>query len=76
MGAKYRARYQQHFAHPVLHEQNLQHEELLACHPEQWAHLVKKHCIVNGKTYLEQAGFCKIQNHKNKKGWLCITAQK
>ena len=35
MGAKYRARYQQHFAHPVLHEQNLQHEELLACHPEQ-----------------------------------------
>ena len=41
MGTKYRARYQQHFAHPVLHEQNLQHEELLACHPEQWAHLVK-----------------------------------
>ena len=41
MGAKYRARYQQHFAHPVLHEQNLQHEELLACHPERWAHLVK-----------------------------------
>ena len=28
------------------------------------------------KTYLEQAGFCKIQSHKNKKGWLCITAQK
>ena len=28
------------------------------------------------KEYLEQAGFCKIQNHKNKKGWLCITAQK
>jgi len=24
-----------------FHEQNLQHEELLACHPEQWAHLVK-----------------------------------
>ena len=41
MGAKYRTRYQQHFAHPVLHEQNLQHEELLACHPEQWAQLVK-----------------------------------
>ena len=28
MGKKYRARYQRHFAHPVLHEQNLQHEEL------------------------------------------------
>ena len=41
MGKKYRARYQRHFAHPVIHEQNLQHEELLACYPEQWAHLVK-----------------------------------
>ena len=41
MGAKYRVRYQQHFAHPVLHEHDLQHEELLACHPAQWAHLVK-----------------------------------
>ena len=28
------------------------------------------------KAYLEQAGFCQIQSHKNKKGWLCITAQK
>ena len=28
---------------------NLWHEELLACHPVQWAHLVKKYCIVNGK---------------------------
>ena len=28
------------------------------------------------KEYLEQAGFCQIQSHKNKKGWLCITAQK
>jgi len=42
MGEKYRARYQQHFAHPVLHEQDMQHEELLACHPEQWARLVKE----------------------------------
>ena len=41
MGKTYRARYEQHFAHPVIHEQDLQHEELLACHPEQWAHLVK-----------------------------------
>ena len=42
MGEKYRARYQQYFAHPVLHEQDMQHEELLACHPEQWARLVKE----------------------------------
>ena len=41
MGEKYRARYERHFAYPILHEQNLQHEELLACHPEQWAQLVK-----------------------------------
>ena len=28
------------------------------------------------KGYLEKAGFCQIQSHKNKKGWLCVTAQK
>ena len=42
MGEKYRERYLQHFAHPVIHEQDMQHEELLACHPEQWAALVKE----------------------------------
>ena len=41
MGAKYRARYERHFAHPILHEQDLRHEELLACYPAQWAQLVK-----------------------------------
>lgn len=41
MGEKYRARYEQHFAHPILHEQDLQHEELLACYPDKWARLVK-----------------------------------
>ncbi len=45
MGEKYRERYERHFAHPVLHEQNLQHEELLACYPEKWAQLVKS--IIN-----------------------------
>ena len=47
MGEKYRARYEQHFADPVIHEQDLQHEELLACYPEQWAALVKQ--IAEGK---------------------------
>ena len=42
MGEQYRARYTQHFAHPILHEQDTQHEELLACHPQQWAELVKE----------------------------------
>lgn len=41
MGEKYRARYELHFARPIIHEQDMQHEELLACHPEQWAELVK-----------------------------------
>lgn len=41
MGEKYRARYEQHFAHPILHEQDLQHEEFLACYPDKWVKLVK-----------------------------------
>ena len=41
MGKKYRDRYKQHFVHPILHEQDLQHEELLACYPDKWARLVK-----------------------------------
>lgn len=45
MGEKYRDRYQQHFAHPILHEHNMQHEELLVCHPQQWAALVKEICL-------------------------------
>lgn len=45
MGEKYRARYAQHYAHPIIHEQDMQHEELLACHPEQWAALVKEICL-------------------------------
>ena len=42
MGEKYRARYARHFAKPMLHEQDMRHEELLACHPEEWAQLVKR----------------------------------
>lgn len=45
MGEKYRARYAQHYAHPIIHEQDMQHEELLACYPEQWATLVKEICL-------------------------------
>ena len=41
MGEKYRERYLRHFAHPVIHVQDMQHEELLACHPEDWAALVR-----------------------------------
>lgn len=45
MGEKYRARYLQHFAHPILHEHDLEHEELLVRYPEKWAALVKEICL-------------------------------
>lgn len=45
MGDQYRARYLQHFAHPILHERDLQHEELLVCRPAEWAELVKEICL-------------------------------
>ena len=47
MGEKYRERYERLFANPVIHEQDLQHEELLACYPERWVQLVKD--IMEGK---------------------------
>lgn len=31
----------------LLHEQDLQHEELLSCHPREWAELVGR--IMEGK---------------------------
>ena len=49
MGKKYRLRYLRHFDHPVIHEQDLRHEELLACYPEQWAALVKQIVMVGGQ---------------------------
>ena len=44
MGEKYRARYHRHFAHPVLHELDMQHEELLAEHPKEWVELIEDIC--------------------------------
>lgn len=49
MGEKYRARYLQHFARPVIHELDLQHEELLVRFPERWAALVRE-IITKGGT--------------------------
>ena len=45
----YRHCYLRHFDHPVIHEQELRHEELLACYPEQWAALVKQIVMVEDK---------------------------
>lgn len=45
MGEKYRARYLRHFAAPIIHEQDMQHEEFLVRYPERWAALVKEICL-------------------------------
>lgn len=50
MGEKYRARYLQHFARPVIHELDLQHEELLVRFPERWAALVREIITKGGTT--------------------------
>ena len=65
MGKKYRLRYLRHFDHPVIHEQKLRHEELLACYPERWAALVKQ--IVMG----ECAGLSLCQSIAEKRSIIC-----
>ena len=44
MGEQYEARYRQHFADPDIICHYLQHEELLACYPEQWVSEVENCC--------------------------------
>lgn len=45
MGAKYLARYQKHFRNPVIHRQDLRHEEFLGVYPQQWCNLVEEICF-------------------------------
>lgn len=45
MGEKYLHRYQKHFRNPVIHHFDMEHEELLVLHPEQWAKEVKAVCL-------------------------------
>lgn len=42
MGEEYLHRYQKHFANPVIHHFDMEHEELLVLHPQQWAEKVKE----------------------------------
>lgn len=44
MGTQYEARYLQHFKTPDIRCHDMQHEELLICHPEQWADEVRSCC--------------------------------
>ena len=41
MSAKYLDIYKTHFVNPVIHEFDMEHEELLVLYPEQWAEEVK-----------------------------------
>ncbi|MBR1797824.1 MAG: alpha/beta hydrolase [Clostridiales bacterium] len=42
MGDKYLDRYKTVFKDPVIHEQDMRHEEFLGVYPEQWCKLVKE----------------------------------
>lgn len=45
MGETYLQRYRKHFRNPVIHEQDLRHEELLGVYPAQWCALVEEICL-------------------------------
>lgn len=44
MGGQYKLRYHQHFKDPDIRHHGMQHEELLICHPQQWADEVRSCC--------------------------------
>lgn len=45
MGEKYLDRYKKYFQNPVIHEQDMRHEEFLGVHPQEWCDLVKEICL-------------------------------
>ena len=45
MGEKYLDRYKRTFKNPVIHEQDLRHEEFLGVFPDKWCSLVKDICL-------------------------------
>ena len=49
MGGKYLERYQKHFKDPVIHHFDMEHEELLLLHPEQWAEEIITFSCANHK---------------------------
>lgn len=44
MGEKYLERYRKYFKSPIIHEQDMRHEEFLGVYPEDWCKLVKEIC--------------------------------
>ncbi len=45
MGEKYLERYNKYFKAPIIHEQDMRHEEFLSIHPNDWCALVEKICL-------------------------------
>lgn len=45
MGEKYLERYKKYFKNPVIHTQNMRHEEFLGVYPDEWCALVKDICL-------------------------------
>ena len=45
MGEEYLHRYQKHFADPMIHRLDMEHEELLVLYPERWAEKIKEVCL-------------------------------
>lgn len=49
MGEEYENRYRRHFVDPDIRYHAMQHEELLACYPEQWVEEVLASCRLDGR---------------------------
>lgn len=45
MGEKYLKRYHKYFKNPIIHEQNLRHEDLLGVYPKDWCALLEEICL-------------------------------
>ena len=46
MGEKYLTRYKKYFKNPIIHTQDMRHEELLGVYPDEWCALVKEICLM------------------------------
>ena len=46
MGEKYLDRYKLYFKNPVIHEQDVRHEEFLGAYPDDWCELVRGICLL------------------------------
>ena len=44
MGVQYLERYKKHFNNPVIHEFDMEHEELLVLYPKQWVREIEEIC--------------------------------